>query len=397
MIGDDDQDPRLSFSEGLATFFSNASLEQAGRPRPDIYCDRDSFGVSGGGGFAYQLESAVSGGSSNEQAVNAALWDIIDTATSLDASPVSDDDPMSDPAANVWDTIEQLRVDQPPNMHLEDFWETWFALALGSQSDMETTFSAHQIDFAPDSQEPNGTPTTATLLTVGGGYQENSFYRGVAPASGDEDWFRFPVTSGTYYRVQVNGAANSIYGRPDPELFLLDDDLDPLAFSDDPYDTSLNDQANSSAQDMAETSPEILFQASATGDHYAYLRHASYPLNLDGRYGTYQVRVQDAGSPTPGGRRRIRAEDAAGPVVSSASGRVELRARGDRDALGRWPRRVGRSTGSLPRPWSPRSTSMERSANGSYSLTVSNPGAGSDALSSAAEVSSSAEPAGRRE
>ena len=51
-IGDSDQDPRLSWSEGVATFFSNASLELAGRPRPDIYCDRDSFGISGGGGFA---------------------------------------------------------------------------------------------------------------------------------------------------------------------------------------------------------------------------------------------------------------------------------------------------------------------------------------------------------
>ncbi|MFP8879207.1 MAG: lamin tail domain-containing protein, partial [Myxococcota bacterium] len=391
-IGDDDQDPRLSWSEGVATFFSNASLELGGRPRPDIYCDRDSFGASGGGGFAYQLESAVSGGGTNEQAVNAALWNIIDTATSLDASPTTDDDPMSDSHANVWAVIEQLRVAAPANVQVEDFWELWFSLALGSQANMETVYAGHQMDFAADSQEPNEAPTTATVLTVGGGYQENSFYRSGSEAGGDEDWFRFAATSGSYYRIEVNGSANTIYGRPDPELFLLDANLEPLAYSDDPYDTSLNNQSSSTAQDMDETSPSILFQAAATGDHYAYLRHASYPLNLDGRYGTYQIRVQSVSSPTPNvdsvaAQRMLPGESYQALVIGSDF------------ALG--------ATVTLSDPgltasgvdWiSPTAlvATIDVDAavsNASYSLTVSNPGAGSDSISSAVEADSSSQPA----
>ena len=50
---------------------------------------------------------------------------------------------------------------------------------------------------------------------------------------------------------------------------------------------------------MYETVPSILFRAASTGDHYLYVRHASFPLNLDGRYGTYKIRVESVSSPTP--------------------------------------------------------------------------------------------------
>ncbi len=333
----------------------------------------------------------MSGGSTNERAVNAALWDIIDTASSLDGSPSSDDDPMSDPHANVWSVVEQMRVDTPANTQLEDFWAIWFSLGLGSQLDLENTFAAHQIDFATDSQEPNGTPMASTLLSVGSGYQENTFYRSGAVAGGDEDWFRFSATSGSYYRVQVSGSGNRIYGRPDPELFLLDPNLEPLAYSDDPYDTSLNDQSNQAAQDMDETAPSILFRAAATGDHYLYVRHASFPLNLDGRYGTYQIQVESAGSPTP-----TVSDVAAQRMLPGQS--YQALVRGSNFARG--------ATVTLPDPgltasqvdWIAPSALVATIdvgggvANGSYSLTVSNPGAGSHLFGSAVEVDSASAP-----
>ena len=373
---------------------SNAALTLGGRPRPDIYSDRDSFSADGlGGGFAYSLEGAVSGGASNEQAVNAALHDLVDAAASLDASPGSDDDPLSAQDAGIWAVVEQMRVQQLEATQMEDFWDIWFALALGSLADMQTVFTQHSIDFVADAQEPNGSPETATLLTVGGAFQENTFYRsGAGDAGGDDDWFRFSATAGVYYRVEVSGVNNQIYGRPDPEMFLLDPDLDTvLAHSDNPFDTTLNTQGSSSAQDMDESVPEFLFRAAVTGNHYVYVRHASHGLNLTGRYGTYQVRVQNAGSPTPTvtlvAEQRMRPGQsylalvagtnlAAGATLTTSDATTTA-------AVERWlhpTALIARLTPGVATP------------NGTYDLTVTNPGAGSVASSNAFEVSTAAQP-----
>ncbi|NUP89529.1 MAG: lamin tail domain-containing protein [Candidatus Sumerlaeia bacterium] len=299
-IGDDDQDPRLSWSEGFGTFVSNASLDFAGRPRPDIYSDRDSFGASGGGGFAYELESPVTGGGANEQAVNAALYDLIDSAATSDASTGADDDPLLNRQASVWSVIEEFRARQPAATTVEEFWDLWFDLGHGEEVPMRTVFAAHSIDFFPDAQEPNGLLESATPLTVNAGYQENTFYRVGSTAGGDEDWFRFDAIAGQHCRIEINGAANSIFGRPDPEMFLIDAVSGQiLAHSDDPHDASLNDQSSSTAQEMAETVPSILFRAPATRTYHVLVRHASYALNRTDRYGTYQIRVVDAGAPSP--------------------------------------------------------------------------------------------------
>ena len=390
-IGDDDQDPRLSWSEGVATVFSSASLNLGNRPRPDIYADRDSFGVSGGGGFAYAFESGVSGGSTNEKAVTAALWDVIDQASSPDASPGSDDDPMAGGDSSVWAVLEQMRIVDPPTTSLEDFWDLWFELGLGSQDDMQTIFAGHQVDFAADGQEPNDSPALATPLSVGASYLENSFFRSGAVAAGDEDWFLFPATAGDYYRIEVSGSTNTIYGRPDPELFLLDPDLEPLAFTDDPYDTSLNRQSSSTAQDMDETAPSILFQAAASGDHYLYLRHGSFPLNLEGRYGTYRIRVQNPSPPTPAvdaaaAQRMLPGESYQALVIGSdfATGaNVTLSEAGLVVSEVHWIATTALVATVDVDPGVP---------DGSYSLTVTNPGGSSGGLPSAVEGSGSAQP-----
>ena len=393
-IGDDDQDPRLAWSEGFATLVSNASLGFGGRPRPDIYSDRDSFGVDGaGGGFAYQLESAVSGGATNEQAVNAALHDLVDSAATLDSSAGSDDDPLSGQDAGIWAVVERMRVQQPDATQMEDFWDIWFDLALGSLANMQTVFTAHSIDFVADAQEPNDTPATATTLAIGGAYQENTFYRsGAGVTGGDEDWFTFPATAGSYFRVELNGLNDTIYGRPDPEMFLLAPDLDTvLAHSDAPFDATLNTQSSSSAQDMDESVPQFLFQAAVTGNHYVVLRHGSHGINLLGRYGTYQVRVQSAGSPSPtvttvSEQRMLPGQSYLALVI------------GTNFAVGATVTTSDASITATVEEWLhptaliARLTPGTATPNGTPSLTVTNPGAGAAALMSAFEVSSAAQP-----
>lgn len=388
--GDDDQDPRLAWSEGYATYVSSAVIHFSGGDRPDVYSDRNSFGTNGG--FAYSFESSANGGATQERAVTAALHDLIDGPASLDASAGSDDDPLtaSGRDVEVWAVTEEMRVRNLPATNLEDFWEIWFDLGLGNQAPMESVFTDHQIDFVPDPNEPNDDPASATLIGVGAGPVENSFYRMGPDATGDEDWFRFVATGGTYYRIEVDGSSNSLFGRPDPEMVLLDlEGAQILATSQDPYDTSLNNQNSSTAQDMDETVPQLIWRAPASGEYFLHLRHATFALQIM-EYGSYRVRVETIASPTPDIEEvsatpmrpgqtyqiLVRGDDySTGAQVSSSSGIVVLESR----------------TISPQVVWARVAVDLSVAA-GSYPLTVSNPAAGADTLSAALEVSETAAP-----
>lgn len=391
-IGDDDQDPRLAYSEGFATFVSAAVLQHGGRARPDLYQDRGSFVAGSGGGFSYAYEAGTVGGATNEQAVTAAMYDLIDDAATADDTPGTDDDPLSGLHASVWQVVEQMRAINPATTQMEDFWDIWFSLSLGNAAGMAAVFASHNIDFAPDAQEPNNTPATSTLLTVGTTYQRNSFYRQGAAAGGDEDWFRFAATAGTYYSIEVNGAANSIFGRPDPEMWLIDADLSRvLAFNDDPYDSTLNTQASGSSHDMVETVPSILWRAPASAEYYVYLRHASQERNLLGRYGTYNLRVRSLTVPVPtvsivSEQLMLQGQSYQALVVGTNFSRgamVTTSAPGVAVTAVEWISPTALVVTLAP------SASV---ADGVYSLSVTNPSGSAGTLASAFEVSAAAQP-----
>jgi cysteine-rich repeat protein len=394
-IGDNDQDPRLAWVEGLATFFSSATLEQAGRPRPDLYIDHDGFDVGGGGGFGYTVETGAagaSGGATSELVVTTALWDIIDRASSDDGTPGVDDDPMSDPHANIWTVLEAFGVSPPAATQMADFWETWFSEGLNAMTDMQAIFTAAQIDFVPDGQEPNDTPPAATPLMVNGAYLKNTFYGTGADPAGDEDWFVFSAVAGTYYRISVNGANGAIFGRPDPEIFLLDSGLSVLAYNDGPNDLQLNDQSSSFAQDMAETAPSILWRAPATGSHFIYARHASHRRNLDGRYGTYQIRVSSVASPSPSisevaAQTMLPGQSYQALIIGSDFSRDITVTAQDPGIVTSGVAWMGPT--ALVATLSVASSGV---ADGAYSLLLANPAAGSSLFPAALEVSSNAAP-----
>jgi len=391
-IGDDDQDPRLAYSEGFATLVSAAVLQYGGRERPDIYQDRGSFVAGAGGGFSYAYEAGTVGGSTNEQAVTAALYDLIDDASTADDTPGTDDDPLSGLQASVWSVVEQMRIISPATTQMEDFWDIWFSLGLGNAAGMATVFASHNIDFAPDAQEPNDTPSTSTALTVGTTYQRNSFFRNGATAGGDEDWFRFAATAGAYYSIEINGAANSIFGRPDPEMWLIDTDLSRvLAYNDDPYDSTLNTQATGSTHDMIETVPTILWRAPASVEYFVYVRHASQERNLLGRYGTYNIRVRSIAVPTP--------------TISSVSEQIMLQGQsyqalvvGTNFSRGAVVTTNAAGVAVTAVSWiSPTAlvvtlTPSLAVADGSYSLSVTNPTGSAGTSASAFEVNATAQP-----
>ena len=174
-VGDDEQDIRLSWSEGLATFLGSSIRRFKGYPRPDIYVNTDGASLD----FAFEIETLTEGnaiidsrtGSTNEVAVSAALWDITDGPTTADASPGIDEanDTLSRPFLEVWKVLTTYMPTLSPGISIEDFWDGWFSPLVnnGNLAPMQSIFSTlNGIEFIADLQEPDNTIGTAKALTV---------------------------------------------------------------------------------------------------------------------------------------------------------------------------------------------------------------------------------------
>ena len=172
-LGDNNQDIRLAWGEGLATFLGASARNFKGYPRPDAYVNTDGTNLS----FSFEIESltgtiplASKTGSTNEAAVTAALWDIVDGPATNDGSPGADDDPLQRPFSDVWkDLRNYLPTVTTPGISIEDFWDGWFSPLVnnGAPSEMLTIFaSLNGIEFVADGLEPDNAAAVAPGLTA---------------------------------------------------------------------------------------------------------------------------------------------------------------------------------------------------------------------------------------
>jgi hypothetical protein len=192
-----------------------------------------------------------------------------------------------------------MRDREPLATTMETFWDFWFELGLGNDADMRTVFASERLDFFPDPYEPNDLIEQAVAAVFGVPYGI-TFYRAGPTAGGDQDWFRFDAEAGEDYHILIEGVPDLIFGRPDPEMFVIDavNGL-VIAHSDEQCDSSTNTQGSSSAQDMSETTPSIRFRAPATQTYHILLRHDSDAINLTHRYGSCRLYVNHAAPPAP--------------------------------------------------------------------------------------------------
>lgn len=190
-IGDNFQDPRLSYGEGYATFFC-ALVREFRAPRDNGSGDPVDANVSlyadlavpplppasGGLEFAYDFETGLfsSGtpigqiGSANETNVTSAMWDLVDGAASPDGSPGVDDEPADEGGAFSWEVTEVYMTAQGDlePLTIEDFYQGWFAQHGPGflQSAVDSAFiGLAGMEFYADAFEPDDTPATATLVT----------------------------------------------------------------------------------------------------------------------------------------------------------------------------------------------------------------------------------------
>jgi hypothetical protein len=159
-LGDNNQDIRLSWGEGLATYLGCLIRKFKRYDHPEIYVNTDGSVLS----FSYEIETLTGNalissktGSTNEIAVTAALWDIIDGPDTRDETFGEDDDPLQRPSSEIWKVLSRYLPDVVrPGISIENFWDGWFSGLInnGFKPEMQTVFaSVNGIEFLRDAQE----------------------------------------------------------------------------------------------------------------------------------------------------------------------------------------------------------------------------------------------------
>jgi hypothetical protein len=271
-IGDNNQDIRLAWSEGYATYFASSARRRLGVPTPGWTYYVNTTGAPGAGNldFSYEFEGPSRGavGAASEVAVQALLWDIVDDPGTADDSPGADDDPLVDRTdEDVWE-VTRYYLPQPAvlSVSLEDFWDGWFrpGFSHGREAEMTATFDALRVEFRPDGAEADGTPAQARYIPADGSPQARTFY----PA-GDADYVWFPAAAGQRLSLETS----DLYSDANTFLTVFDS-----------LGTQLSVNDNRSAGDA---SSRIFFTAPITGRFFLRATHAA---DL-GVYGSYNLRV----------------------------------------------------------------------------------------------------------
>ena len=215
-FGDSDQDPRLAYGEGWATYFAAAVRKFQGLFDPGIYMDCDGTGATGAGSInaRIRLETAApyittTAGEATEVGLACVLWDVIDTASTNDGDGV-DDDPLDgsvpftggiDGDQMNWDIFEGP-VATANNLTIRNHWNAFFApVDYGDYADFRDVFEAFEIRNYHDISEPNNDMASATpYLGSGAWTPTHTIYYSAAspPAPGgyDSDFWSFDVAAG---------------------------------------------------------------------------------------------------------------------------------------------------------------------------------------------------------
>ncbi len=274
-LGDNDQDLRLAYGEGVASYHMAAGRKFNGRPNPTLYIDTTGGSGAGNLGFSYEIEgpSVSAIGAASEVSVQAVLWDMVDDASDADGIP-GDDDNMNVAPAELWEVMSVYLPTQS-NISLEKFWDGWFSPGInnGFSAPMKQTWGALTIEFFEDLFEEDGNSGAAKVIAVTGVPQHHTFY----PA-GDSDFARFTSPApGTQFVVET--------------VNLVGDANTSIEIRDQNGTTVLAQNDNRGTFD---SSSLVTWTAPAAGNYFVRSFHAADV----GVYGSYDLRVvQGAVSP----------------------------------------------------------------------------------------------------
>ncbi len=238
IIGDDGQDPRLSFGEGWPTFwgsnvrnyFNKQGL--AGYDHPNVYMNSTGDSTSGVLDFAYDLETTQNaggsqvglGGASSEVSVQAALWDMTDDANTEDYSQGTDDETgfaLNQPFQKHWDFITTY-LSQPPfsgQLAFDDYYFLFNQNVTNPETQKFTDMlnSNHGFAYFADSLENDNSFANAFQMTFADVGEQKLTYTTIFPTN-DDDWRSFPALAGITYKIRTLNLNNGL----DTQLELYD-------------------------------------------------------------------------------------------------------------------------------------------------------------------------------
>ena len=251
------QDLRLSWSEGAATFFASAVKNWIGEIDPDQYLDTDGQGYAL---IEYYAEaprdtyvpSAFSNavlGIANEVAVTVALWDVLDNNNEENFDSVSEETVL-------WSVIKSMK--NVINVSFQDFWDMWTGGSLSA------VVEDRQMYLQADAFEPNDSWQTAKLLDIGLiNEQLHSFH-----SASDLDWVKLSLTSVRAYTIEARKELNGGL----VQLTLFDQ----------------NGVAVSEGLDVNSSASRLYFTPVNAGDYYVRISHHPDMPSIN-RYGSYQI------------------------------------------------------------------------------------------------------------
>ncbi len=316
-LADCNQDPRMAWDEGQASYFSGAVRRLSGIHHPNLYVRTD--GGAGPGHlvvwFDMETESQFScSGDLSEVSVFTALWDITDSAATDDLTPGVDDTPIDTLALADTEHWQVMTNGLPGSTYItaEDYWDKWFAspISNGFFTEMRSIFAdGVEIRFYPDAYEPNETQAAAKAVPADGSSIPLTLF--VDPdgdrsggGTADVDWLSFSATTGWSYTIETTNLLSGC----DTILTLYNAGATQLATNDDRTGGDLSSLIN--------------WTPTTTATYYVEVTRKGSNI----QYGSYDLRItpplDDDGDGVPDAFDNC-------PAIANAS-----QANGDGDALG---------------------------------------------------------------
>jgi putative metal-binding protein/thrombospondin type 3 repeat protein len=280
-LSDCNQDLRLAWEEGFATYFGNSVRRYFGEPNSSTYVRTTGQAGPGNLQFSFDVETQlpfICYGATSETTVYTGLWDIGDGPSTTDGSPGTDEP---------WDLLQGLDVDvyrvvhiylpTAVNTSLEDFWDGWFHPSVnnGHLSEMRSIFRPLGVEYEPDVMEPNNSAAAARLVIPGPATYHLTYWadtNGDLLGEADPDVFAFDVVAGAPYTIETF----NLLGDANTSLTLLATDGTTVLASND--DRSASDKSSLIAYTPGAGSRLYLRSAHGTGLGI----YGSYDLKIAG-------------------------------------------------------------------------------------------------------------------
>ena len=275
-----DVDVRLAFNEGFATYWGNSVRRVHGVARSNIYLR--SNGAPGPGNIVRLADLETDTlyfctGAAGEVNVFMFLWDMVDSPTTPDTTPGTDDgiDSISVGDDDVWSMMTGPLLTTTRNS-LEDFWDSWFLNPpqVGTLVPMLDISQRLGIEFVEDEWEVNDVYTQASPFVVNAPPIHASFFRDPdmdGAGALDVDSYSFQASAGSEYTLET---LNLLSGA-DTSLRLWDSDgVSLLAVN---HDRSASDKSS-----------RIDWTSPRTDQFYI---EVSRGISSVGEYGTYDLSI----------------------------------------------------------------------------------------------------------